>query len=145
LFDDLCHTKFFTKLDLHSGYHQVQMHPDNVEKAAFRMDLGLFEFLVMPFELTNASANFQALINEVLRPFLRLLILVFFDDILIYNPSWMEHLRHIRLVLAALQQHKLFLKCAKCAFGCQEVAYLGHAISTVGVGGHGRTKSVRGA
>jgi hypothetical protein len=78
------------------------MHPDNVKKTVFRTDQGLFQFLVMPFGLTNAPATFQALMNGALHPFLWKFILVFFDDILIYNPSWIEHLRHVQLVLAAL-------------------------------------------
>jgi hypothetical protein len=133
LFDELRRAKFFTKLNLRSGYHQVRMHPDDMEKTAFRMHQGLFEFLVMSFGLTNASATFQALMNEVLRPFLHMFVLVLFDDIFIYSPSWTEHLGLVRLVLVALQQHKLFLKCAKCALGRQEVAYLGHVISAARV------------
>jgi hypothetical protein len=117
LFDELRHTQFFTKLDLHSGYHHVLMHAADIKKTAFWTHQGLFEFLVMLFGLTNALATFQALMNEVLRPFLQQFVLVFFDDILIYSPSWMEHLWHVlRLVLAALQTHRLFLKRAKCAF-----------------------------
>jgi hypothetical protein len=78
------------------------MHPDDVRKIAFRTHQGLFEFLVVPFELTTAPATFQALMNEVLQSFLRRFVLVFFDDILIYNKSWSEHLQHVRLVFSVL-------------------------------------------
>jgi hypothetical protein len=130
---DLRDAKYFTKLDICSGYHQVRMHPDDLEKTTCRMHQGLFEFLIMLFGFTNTPITFQALLNEVLKPFLCHFVLVFFDDILIYNFSWMKHLRHVHLVLTMLQEHQLFLKHSKCVFSMQEVAYLCHVISEEGV------------
>jgi hypothetical protein len=109
------------------------MDLDDVHKMAFRTHEGLFEFLIMPFGLMNAPATFQALMNEVLQPFLRLFVLVFFDDILIYSSSWVEHLRHLHLVFTKFQEHHLIVKRSKCAFDERTVGYIGHVISKDGV------------
>lgn len=102
-------------------------------KIAFRTHEGHYKFLVMPFGLTNAPSTFQALMNEVFKPFLRKFILVFFDDILIYSATLEEHLQHLEVTLTLLQQHKLFVKMSKCRFTCREIDFLGHRISDQGV------------
>lgn len=133
LIDKLHGACFFTKLNLHASYHQVCVHLDDVEKMAFWMHHGHIEFLVMLLGLTTAPTTFQILMNMVLWPFLRKCILVFFDDILIYNTSWMEHLQHLCAVLSILCDNQLRVKRSKCAFTTTLVAYLGHVISASGV------------
>jgi hypothetical protein len=104
------------------------MRKEDIHKTAFRTHDDLYEFLVMPFGLCNALATFQALMNDVLCPFLRRFVLVFFDDILIYSKSWADHLRHLCVILTELRQHVLFIKRSKCTFEVSSVAYLGHII-----------------
>ncbi len=126
LIDELHGVCYFSKIDLRSGYHQIQVREVDVEKTAFRCHYGHFEFLVMPFGLTNAPATFQSCMNRVFKDQSRKFVLIFFDDILIYNHTWEEHLKHINPVLNILERESLYAKMSKCEFGMTELLYLGH-------------------
>jgi hypothetical protein len=133
LLDELSGAQFFTKLDLHSSYHQIRMKEVEIPKTTFRTHEGHYEFLVIPFGLCNAPSTFQSLVNHVFHHFLHHFVLVFFDDILIYRKTWIDHLAHVDRFLHLLSQHQLFLKQSKCSFGASEVEYLGHMVGKDGV------------
>ncbi|GJT25897.1 putative nucleotidyltransferase, ribonuclease H [Tanacetum coccineum] len=133
LFDQLQGARYFSKIDLRSGYHQLRVHEEDIPKTAFRTRYGHFEFTVMPFGLTNAPAVFMDLMNRVCKLYLDKFVIVFIDDILIYSKTKEEHEDHLRLVLELLRGEKLFAKFSKCEFWLQEVHFLGHVINQEGI------------
>jgi hypothetical protein len=129
LFDQLAGAQMFSKIDLHSGYHQIRIRDEDIPNTAFSMRYELYEYLVMSFGLTNALAHFMYLMNSVFMPELDKFIVVFIDDILVYSKSTDKHEEHLRIVLQRLRDHQLYAKFSKCEFWIDEVSFLGHVIS----------------
>lgn len=133
LLDELAGARYFSKLDLRAGYHQIRMAEGEEHKTAFQTHSGHYEYKVMSFGLTGAPGTFQGAMNDTLSPVLRKCALVFFDDILIYSPDLPTHLTHLRQVLQLLSNHQWKVKLSKCAFAQEHISYLGHIISGAGV------------
>ncbi|XP_050217496.1 uncharacterized protein LOC126668333 [Mercurialis annua] len=133
LFDQLQGAKYFFKIDLRSGYHQLKIRDDDIEKTAFQTRYGHYEFFVMSFGLTNAPTAFMDIMNRIFKPFLDQFVIVFIDDILIYSRTEEEHAQHLQIVLQTLREHQLHAKFSKCEFRLTDVAFLGHVVSQSGI------------
>jgi hypothetical protein len=114
----------FSKIDLHSGYHQLKVRECDISKTAFVLRYGLYEYMVMSFGLTNAPAYFMYLMNKVFMEYLDKFVVVFSDDILVHSRSEEEHEEPLHLVLQKLRDHKLYAKWSKCEFWLKQVAFL---------------------
>ncbi|XP_061359504.1 uncharacterized protein LOC133303598 [Gastrolobium bilobum] len=128
LLDELHGATVFSKLDLRSGYHQIRMHPEDIYKTAFRTHHGHFEFMVLPFGLSNVPSTFQATMNEVFASILRRFVVIFFDDILVFSPTLQTHVTHLCQVLDILRKHQLYAKLSKCSFATTSIHFLGHIV-----------------
>lgn len=131
--DQLRGAVVFSKIDLKSGYHQIRVKEDDIPKTAFRTRYGHYEYLVMPFGVTNAPAIFMNYMNRIFHAFLDNFVVVFIDDILIYSKSKEEHKGHLHKVLQVLKEKQLYANLGKCEFWLEDVKFLGHVISKDGI------------
>ncbi|KAL6332901.1 hypothetical protein AAG906_019413 [Vitis piasezkii] len=133
LFDQLKGAKYFSKINLRIVYHQLRVREEDVSKTAFRTRYGHYEFLVMPFRLTNAPVAFMDLMNRIFCAYLDQFVIVFVDDILIYSRSLEEHKQHLVTTLITLRRHQLYGKLDKSEFWLTEVNFLSHVDFEAGI------------
>nr|GEU60701.1 putative reverse transcriptase domain-containing protein [Tanacetum cinerariifolium] len=123
----------YSKIVLRSGYHQLRIREQDVQKTAFKTRYSHYEFQVMPFRLTNASTIFMDLMNRVCKPYLDKFVIVFIDDILIYSKNKNEHEEHLKVILELIKKENLYAKFSKCEFWILKVQFLGHVIDSRGI------------
>ena len=131
--DCLCNAVIYIKLDIIAAFNHLRIAEGKEWKTAFWTHYELYEYLVMPFSLTNALSSFQHYINDTLRDYLNVFCTVYIDDILIYSNSWEEHTAHVKKVLERLWIASLQINISKCKFNVTEVCYLGIIITTDGI------------
>ncbi|KAH0727836.1 hypothetical protein KY290_003558 [Solanum tuberosum] len=123
----------FSKIDLHSSYHQLRVRGVDIPKTTFRTRNDHYEFEVMSFRLTTYPATFMDLMNKVFRHYLDMFVIVFIDNFLIYSRSENEQMKYLRIVLQVLKDHQLYAKFSKCEFWLRSIAFLSHIVSSKGI------------
>ena len=127
----LADRRWFSKVDLVKGYHQVPIKLEDQPKTAISTPFGLYQFRRMPFGLRNAGATFQRLMDSIFQDFD--FVFIYLDDVLIASKTVAEHRKHLGLFFDRLEKHGLFLQVSKCQFGVQELEFLGHLVNKDGI------------
>ncbi len=144
MFDRLRKAKYFSKMDLKIGFHQIRVAPEDMEKTAFNTKYGHFEFLVMPMGLCNAPATFQSLMNQIYQDCIDKYIVLYMDDLLIFSESEEGHFKHLETVLSRLSQNELYVGQDKWSFFSKEVGFLGMIVNQGGISvGQDRKEIIR--
>ena len=131
--DSLTGAKWFSTLDLSSGYWQVELDQDAKEKSAFVVRGGLYQWTVMPFGLCNAPSTFERLMENIMTGLQWEVLLIYLDDIIVFGKTVEEEIQRLRLVFQRLREANLKLKPKKCALFQKSVLYLGHVVSEAGI------------
>jgi hypothetical protein len=121
----LCGGIIFPKIDLRNEYFYIQIRLGDGWKMTFKIKYGLYEWLIMPFRLTNALGIFIRLTNQVLWPFINKFVMIYFDGILVFNHNKTNHIEHLRSVLKVWLKNKLYVKLKKCSFMTNKLSFLG--------------------
>ncbi|SOV07998.1 uncharacterized protein UDID_17258 [Ustilago sp. UG-2017a] len=125
--------RIYTKLDLRAAYNLIRIAKGDEWKTVFGTQLGLYEYLVMPFGLANAPAHFQSFINDIFRDIIGVYVVVYLDDFLIFSDTEESHVKHVTEVLTCLRSNRLFAKLSKCEFHTKIVEFLGYIIKPTGI------------
>lgn len=136
ILQSLSGTQVLSSLDALSGFTQLELDPDDIEKTAFCTHRGLFQFCCMPFGLRNWPAIFQRVMQNILSPYLWLFCLVYIDDIVVYSKSYKEHIDHLDKVLEAVEKSGITLSPNKCHLFYGSILLLGHKVSRLGLSTH---------